>query len=75
LRQPKGRSDFTSEFDIRIACLQTHQDVLSNHSFDDVFVVGQGKFPFREVDVEIEYLPLTSFAELKYVLGLINVIE
>jgi hypothetical protein len=75
LRQPKGRSDFTDEFDIRITCHSIQLDALANYGFDDVFVVGSGDYRYRREDVEVEHLPLTSFTELKYVLGLSNVIE
>ena len=77
-REPVTRvvnnSHVQSDFQIRIACHSESHDALLHRGFDDVYIVSNTAFEIREQDVEIEPIPLESFSDLQFILGLSDVI-
>ncbi|MDE2950515.1 MAG: hypothetical protein OXT68_07085 [Chloroflexota bacterium] len=78
-RQPVTRiisgSQVQAEFHIRITCHSESHNALQHKGFDDMYIVSEAKFDVWEQDVEIESIPVESFDELKFLLGLSDVIR
>ena len=78
LREPVTRvingNQVQSDFQIRITCHNETHDLLRHKGFDDVYVISNSHYSFWEQDVEIEALPVDSFEELAFLLGLSRVV-
>ena len=70
-----NKYEIEADFHIRMACHTDSRTALQYDGFDDVYVLSPKRFDVWDQDVEIEYLPLESFAHVKFILGLSDVIE
>lgn len=79
LREPicaGRRNDFRREFHLRLIRWQDHGHLLDSHKFDDLFVIGEMEIESLKTDGwEIEQIAVGSITELKFVMGVSNVVD
>lgn len=71
------RPHMQRDFSIRIANFDPQNDHLFKKNFDDVFIISKqiDGAVFQNTDTEVEYLSVSCFTHLRYVLGLTDAIE
>lgn len=58
------------QFDVRLT-RNTNDSIICASQVDDLFVIARSSHYFDDMeDIEVEHLDITSFKELKYLLGL-----
>lgn len=64
------------EFSIRLLSWEDHGEVLNNRKCDDLFVIGEPNcITLETIDVNVESLIDVTIKEVKYVMGVSNVLE
>ncbi len=64
-----------TDIQIRITCHCDTHTALQHRGFDDIYVVCERRLEIWKQDVEVEYMPVTSFGQCKFLMGLSNAIE
>lgn len=64
-----------TDFQIRVTCHEVGEDALKFKGFDDIYIISESVFDVWKMDVETETLPIRDIDNLKYVLGLSDVIK
>ena len=75
--RPTGRgNNVKRDFILRMVRFEDHSEIISKHKCDDLFVVGGTDISTLDtVDTNLELLEMQTLSEIKYVLGLSNVIN
>lgn len=64
------------EFRIRLLRLESNHEMLNEHKCDDLFIVGdQAWDEFDVIDINVEHLAVPKFNEIRYALGVSDVIN
>jgi DNA-binding transcriptional MerR regulator len=68
--QKTSPGELKREFQIRILPLTGNESILRDKKPDDLFLLGEGDFQFKDLlDVNIEQIGTRKFSEIRYLLG------